>query len=125
MNDLTPGRDTVHLGGANQTLTGGGPGELTMVGSTAGGDTFKDTAAALNGDMITNFSALGDLIDITNINPNSVQSPSFTQTGGSGVLSVTDGSHAAAITLTGTFIQAGFSVGADSTGTGTLISYHG
>ena len=125
VNDLNIGPGTVQLGGSNQILTGGGPGELTMVGSTAGADTFTDTAAALNGDIISNFSALGDLIDITNINPNNVQSPSFTQGSGSGVLSVTDGSHSAAITLAGTFTPGGFSVGADSAGAGILISYHG
>ena len=52
-------------GGIDQTLTGGA-GADTLIGFSGGFDTFKDTAANLNGDTIQNF-VVSDTIDLTNL----------------------------------------------------------
>jgi hypothetical protein len=125
VNDASKGLDTITAGGTNQTLTGGGVGKETMIGSVGGGDTFKDTAALFNGDTIKNFAAAGSVIDLTDMNPATVQQPLFTEDGSNtfGTLSVTDGTHNAAITLFGQFTTAGFHTSPDS-GVGTLVTFH-
>ena len=67
VTDLSAGSDTIQAGGANQVLTDGAAGKLTMKGSSAGGTTFRDTSALFNGDTIGNFSAPGDVINLTNM----------------------------------------------------------
>ncbi|HZS81324.1 MAG TPA: hypothetical protein VFA50_00515, partial [Stellaceae bacterium] len=122
VRDASSGFDTIQAGGSNQTLTGGAAGKLTMVGAAAGGDTFKDTAALLNHDTIKGFLAPGDVIDLTDVNA-ATASVSFVQNATSGVLTVSDGTHSAAITLFGQFAAAGFQHASDG-GTGTDITYH-
>ncbi len=56
------GNDILNGGDGNDILTGG-PGTDTLTGGP-GSDTFRDTAAGLNSDTITDFS-LGDHIEIT------------------------------------------------------------
>src|SRR5262249_22669737 len=93
--------DTIQAGGTNQTLTGGGPGTLTMVGAAAGGDTFLDTAALFNGDTVKGFGANGDEIDLSNLGPSSAHI-SFTENSANtaGTLKVSDNQgHSAAIIL--------------------------
>ena len=63
MAAAAPTRSTA--GAINQTLTGGA-GADTLIGFSGGFDTFKDTAANLNGDTIQNFVA-SDTIDLTNL----------------------------------------------------------
>ncbi|HUN50383.1 MAG TPA: hypothetical protein VMU42_04680, partial [Candidatus Sulfotelmatobacter sp.] len=123
VNDLGTGLDTITAGGGNQTLTGGAAGKETMVGSASGSDTFKDATALLNGDTIKNFAAPDDAIDLTDLNSTLVGTPQFVQSSGtSGVLTVTDGTHTAAITLFGQFVASGFHTQTDG-GTGTLVTY--
>lgn len=63
--DGSTGKDTIQAGGIDQTLTGGG-GADTLIGYSGGFDTFKDTAAHLNGVTISDFVS-SDQIDITNL----------------------------------------------------------
>jgi hypothetical protein len=115
----------MQAGGANQTLTGGAAGKETMISSAAGNDTFKDTAALLNGDTVEGFAAPNDALDFTNIADNSQLSLSFNENsnGTSGVLNVTNGAQSASVTLFGQFMASGFHPALDSAGTGTIISY--
>ncbi len=122
VSDQSTGLDTLTAGGANQTLTGGAAGHETMVGSSAGSDTFKNTAALFNGDTIVGFGAANDVIDLTNLTFTG-QTPQFVQNGSSGTLSITDGTHSAAITLFGQFAAAGFQAQSDGA-SGTDIIYH-
>ena len=59
------GNDTIEGGDGNDVLTGGA-GTDTLTGGT-GPDIFRDTAAGLNGDTITDFLP-GDRIRITDLN---------------------------------------------------------
>ena len=60
------GIDTITAEAKYQTLTGG-TGTDSLIGYAGGYDTFKGTAAGLNGDTIKNFLAT-DQIDITSLN---------------------------------------------------------
>ena len=114
--------DTLIAGGGNQTLTGGGAGKETFTGSAAGGDTFKDSAALFNGDSVIGFGNNGDTIDLTNVNFATLQPLAYTQNNtNSGTLTVSDGTHMAAITLFGQFIASEFHPASDG-GTGTTIT---
>jgi Ca2+-binding RTX toxin-like protein len=114
--------DHLTANGANQTLTGGGAGKLTMQGALD--TTFADTAALINGDTL-GFAA-GDLIDITNLLPSGL-ALAFAENGQNtgGTLTVlSNGVQKAAITLNGgIFNQSHFGVGSDG-GTGAAINYH-
>lgn len=114
--------DSITAGGANETLIGNG-GLDTLVGYAGGGDTFKDTAAHLNGDVVKNFAAAGDRIDVTDLAPSAI-APSFVEDNSNsfGVLSLTDGTHTAKITLFGQFSAAGFHVASDG-GSGEIVTY--
>jgi hypothetical protein len=94
-----------------------------MIGFTGGGTTFKDKAALLNGDKIGNFDKPADAIDLTDVNFGS-SSQTFVEDGGGtfGTLSVTDGTHHAAIVLFGNFMAAGFHTANDGGG-GTQVTY--
>src|SRR5579884_1760139 len=67
------GNDTINGGAGNDVIDGGpgndvitgGPGTDTLTGGT-GADIFRDTAAGLNGDTITDFQP-GDRIQITDM----------------------------------------------------------
>jgi Ca2+-binding RTX toxin-like protein len=114
--------DTLTAGGANQTLTGGGAGKMTFVGSSAGGDTFKDIAALFNGDTIEGFANNRDVIDLTDVNFATLQPLAYVQNdGSSGTLTVSDGAHTAAITLFGQFVASQFRPASDG-GAGTIIT---
>ena len=91
------GADTLTAGGVNQTLTGGGGGDV-LIGSPLGSDTFLDRSANLDGATIDGLVA-SDLIDITDLK---FATANLTQTangGGGTILSFTDGVHSAAIVL--------------------------
>jgi RTX calcium-binding nonapeptide repeat (4 copies) len=62
------GNDTIDGGSGNDTITGG-PGTDTLTGGT-GADIFRDTAANLKGDTITDFQP-GDRIQLTDSTLNS------------------------------------------------------
>jgi uncharacterized repeat protein (TIGR03803 family) len=115
------GGNTIVAAAANQTL-GGLAGGDTLVGYSGFGDTFQGTAAGLNGDTIKGFGG-SDLIDLTNIAFASA-TLSWSGTGTSGTLSVTDGSHAAGVTLSAGsgFAKSAFSLISDLHG-GTEVKF--
>jgi hypothetical protein len=117
--DGSVGNSTLTALAANQTLLGGG-GD-TLVGATVFGDLFKGTSILLNGDIIKNFGGT-DLIDLTDINESKVTGLSYTPGSGSGVLTVTDGTHSASLTMIGTYTKADFGFKTDG-GTGTLVTF--
>lgn len=104
---------------AGETLSGG-LGADTLVGCAGGHTTFMDTALGLNGDLLRNFVAT-DTIDLTDIAYQG-GAPSYRQSGSSGVLTVTDGPHHAAVSLSGNYTASGFHASGDGQG-GTLITY--
>ena len=123
VNDASSGADTVTAGGISQTLTGGGAGHMTFIGSSAGGDIFSDTSTLFNHDTIGGFGAAGDSIDITDILNGTGLQVGFDQTTeAGGVLTVSNGTHSASINLAGQFNVSGFTHIADS-GNGVLIGY--
>ena len=117
IRDFSTGLDTVTAGGPLQTITGGGAGKLTMVASAAGADTFRNTAAAFNGDTIMGFAAANNVIDVTDLNLAKLTA-TFVEnaTAASGRLTLSDGTHTASITLFGQFMAAGFSGSATAAG---------
>ena len=116
--------DSLIAGGANQILTGGGAGKIAFTGSSAGSDTFKDTAALFNHDTLAGFGDNGDVIDLTDMNNAALKPLSWSQsTSSSGTLTVSDGVHTAAITLLGQYMASAFQPGSDG-GVGTAITYH-
>ena len=126
IQDASTASSTLTAGGNGQTLTGGAAGKLTMVGASAGNDTtFKDTAAAFNGDTLQNFLA-GDAIDITGLGfvsqGTAAGQTSINLSSGKLIVSV-GGVQQTSVALPGSFTLADFTVGSDG-GTGTLIGYH-
>ena len=115
--------DALIAGGVGQILTGGGAGKITFTGATAGDDTFKNTAALFNGDTVAGFGNNGDVLDLADVNFPALQPLGYVQNNASsGTLTVSDGTHTAAITLFGQFIAADFQPAFDG-GTGTDIIY--
>jgi hypothetical protein len=116
------------------TLTAGSSGGiLTGDGATSGSDTYvlnasygydvaQDTAAHLNGSTIQNFSVL-DGIDLTNVTNSGSTTLGFVENGGGtyGTLTVSDGSHTAALTLLGNYTTSSFQEVSDG-GSGTLVA---
>jgi hypothetical protein len=113
--------NTITAKAAGQTL-GGMAGGDTLTGFSGFGDTFSGTAAGLLGDMIKGFGG-NDLIDLTNV-AFGVSGPSLSYTGNAtkGTLGVSDGTHAASLTMFGNFSQSHFHVATDGH-SGTLVSY--
>ncbi len=108
------GSDTIAPGGAGQTLTGG-LGHDTLIGSAAVGDTFRDTALGLNGDVIGDFAGT-EALDITDIAAGSGLSPTYAQHGDSRKLTLAHGSAGAAISLLGTYASGDFATAGDGHG---------
>ena len=132
IDDLGHGADTITLGGADQTVTGGAHGKLTIVGSDAGYDTIIDSAAIINADTIGNFQHIGDVIDVTNLDVSKIFG-TFTENAAdtSARLFLSDGTHSFSVVLAGQYMKAGTSgdlpaaglhVTADGEG-GTDITY--
>jgi hypothetical protein len=117
--DGSVGGSTLTALAANQTLLGG-VGD-TLVGASVFGDLFKGTSILMNGDSIKNFGGT-DLIDLTDINESKVTGLSYTPGSGSGVLTVTDGTHSASLTMIGTYTKADFGFKTDGA-TGTLVTF--
>lgn len=76
--------DLIHSGGGSDTITGG-----------PGNDEIQDTTANLNGITVTDFKT-GDRLDFTDLDPTLAK-----LTFSNGVLTVTDGTHTASLTLPG------------------------
>jgi hypothetical protein len=118
----TAGGDVIALGGKNETVVANGSGD-TLIGFSGGADTFKGTAANLNGASITNFGLRGDVLDITDIaypswKPTFVEDKSNTF----GTLTVQNGSQVAKVILFGQFTAANFHAASDG-GAGEMITY--
>jgi hypothetical protein len=88
----TVGADVLTATGNGQTITGQGGGDILSGASFTGID-FKDYSFYLSGSEILNF-ATADIIDFIDITPGSAIA---TYTGGT--LAVTDGTHAASLTV--------------------------
>lgn len=75
------------------------------------------TAADLTGDTVANFKVAGSALDVTNLNFANLTA-NFTEnaTATAGTLSLSDGVHAATVTLLGQYAAAGFSGSAASAG---------
>lgn len=115
-------------GGTRITLTGAGTGPVTaggapvlVAGGTAGAG-LSGTAAGLDGTTVENF-VTGDTLDLTDVGYlHSVLHANLA--GGAATISVSDGRHAATMTLPGSYAVAGFHLAADGHG-GTLLAYSG
>lgn len=122
VQDNSTGLDTLSAGASNQTLTGGAPGALTMVGDKA--TNFQNSAASFFNDVIKNLD-LTDRITITGLAymPGATSAAyTVNQDNTSGVLDVSvNGSVKAAINLVGSYTNS-FFAGGDATN--TLISYN-
>jgi hypothetical protein len=88
----TVGADSLVATANNQTLTGNGGGDVLSGGAYTGID-FKDYSVYLSGSAIHNF-ATTDVIDFTDMNP-----ATATENYTNGILSVSDGTHAATLSL--------------------------
>jgi hypothetical protein len=114
----TTGGETITAGGSNQTLQSIA-GNETLVGSSGFGDTFLGKAAGFAGDVIKNFGG-SDLIDITDIAVATLKPLSFSAATDKLVLS--DATHSATLTFTGSYTAASFSTASDGHG-GTLVKW--
>jgi len=102
-------------------ITASAPGQI-LAGSASFYDEFQGTTAHLNGDSISLFGG-NDVIDLTNMG---FAASSLTWSGGSsvGTLTVTDGTHSAAINLSqgSGYTSSAFSLAADGHG-GTEVLF--
>ncbi len=89
----TFGSDQLTATAASQTITGNGGGDILSGGGFTGVD-FRDYSFYLSGSAIQNFSTT-DMIDFIDMNP-ATTTVSYANT----VLSVTDGTHSASLSLT-------------------------
>jgi hypothetical protein len=113
------GGETMTAGGANQTLQSVG-GRDTLVGSSSFGDTFLGSASGFLGDTIKSFGG-SDVIDFSDIAFATVKPLSYTAS--TGKLVVTDATHAATLTFSGSYTAASFSAPANDGHGGTLIRF--
>ena len=116
VTDLSRGADTLRAGGLGQTLTGGA-GRVTMVGFAGGGTTFSNSASVFDGDTLSGL-VQGDAINVTDMAFASL-TRSFTEDAGGtfGVLTLTDGAHRTALTVTGSLGLQDFAFSAMGAGT--------
>jgi hypothetical protein len=113
------GHETITAGGTGQTLISQG-GHDTLVGWTGFGDIFEGSSTGLLGDVIKNFGG-SDTLDLTNVT--AATSLTYAAGTGQGVLTVSDGTHSAAVTMSGSYTKASFEpLGSDGHG-GTLIGF--
>jgi hypothetical protein len=88
----TVGADSLVATANGQTITGDGGGDVLSGGAYTGVD-FKDYSVYLSGSAIQDF-ATPDMIDFIDMNP-----AAATETYTNGILSVSDGAHAATLSL--------------------------
>ena len=118
--DGSTGKDTIQAGGIDQTLTGGG-GADTLIGFSGGYDTFRDTAANLNGDTISNFINT-DTIDLTNILYGTAETVSSVTKGANTSVTVTSGTTKSVFTMAGSWSSSGFHLASDGA-SGTFLTH--
>jgi len=88
--------------------------------ASAVGDEFQGATANFNAAQFADFTSASSL-DFTDLALGSA-SLSYTQNGGVGALTVTDGTHSASLSLLGSFTASGFHLSSDGHG-GTLITH--
>ena len=111
--------DTIKAGGINQTLTGG-KGSDTLVGAATGSDTFRDSAAGLNGDTIKGFVA-SDRLDITDLAFAAAKVTAVTSDANT-LVTVSSGATTSTFTIAGVFSADGFRLAADGAA-GTILTH--
>ncbi len=113
------GADSILAGGQYQTLTGGA-GIDSLTGFSGGYDTFRDTAAGLNGDTLRGFVA-SDRIDLTDMAFGGATLSAVTKSG-STTVTVASGAAKSVFTMAGSFNTAGFHVASDGA-SGLLLTH--
>ena len=113
------GADSILAGGQYQTLTGGA-GIDNLTGFSGGFDTFRDTAAGLNGDMLRGFVA-SDRIDLTDMAFGGASLSALTKNG-STTVTVASGAAKSVFTMAGSFSAAGFHLASDGA-SGVLLTH--
>jgi hypothetical protein len=104
-----------------------GQGLTAEVNAPTGQVTFTGTAGTLQLDNSASFSgtvagmADQDTLDLRDINPATVQTPTYSGTSSGGTLTVTDGTHNANIALLGNYLASTFVASSDGYG-GTIIT---
>ena len=111
------GGDRIYAEAAGQTLIGG-TGDFLM-GSSAEGDVFQGTAAALDLNEIGNFAGT-DVIDVTDLAPGSGLVLDYVQKSDKGTLTLSEGKVTTHIVLEGSFTQGQFTTSSDGAG-GVLV----
>jgi hypothetical protein len=114
------GADTIQAGGIDQTLSGGA-GADTLIGFAGGYDTFRDTAANLNGDTIKNFVNT-DSIDLTNLAFVATDTVTSAASGANTRVTVTSGLTRSVFTMAGSWSSSGFHLTSDGA-SGTLLTH--
>ena len=127
---VSGGNATISSGGvlAGATISNGGSLEIKN-GGTAGSSTITISSGTLILDQAQTFSGTvaglatsgAQNIDLLNISAVNLQPLSYTDSGGSGTLTVTDGTTTAQLNLIGTYTVGSFKTSADGTG-GTIIT---
>jgi hypothetical protein len=118
--DGSTGKDTIQAGGIDQTLTGGG-GADTLIGFSGGYDTFRDTAANLNGDTINDFINT-DKIDLTNMLYSTAETVTAVAKGANTSVTVTSGATKSVFTIAGSWSSSGFHLASDGA-SGTFLTH--
>jgi hypothetical protein len=113
------GDDTIKAGGINQTLTGG-KGNDTLGGFAGGSDTFRDSAAGLNGDTIQGFLA-SDRVDLTDLAFATAKLTAVANDANT-LVTVTSGAATSTFNMAGTFSPDGFHLAADGAA-GTILTH--
>jgi choice-of-anchor C domain-containing protein len=112
---LVIGQTTI-AAGATTEITSAFSGAITFAGSTGtlqldNSSSFSGTVAGLAGQ---------DTLDLRDVNPATVQTPTYSGSSSGGTLTVTDGSHTAKIALLGNYLASTFVTSSDSHG-GTAV----
>ncbi len=118
----TAGYDVLAATAANQIITGqGGNDLLGAAGFT--GVVFRDTSGDLNGSTIKAFVG-SDVIDLTDISPNTATYLYTPGVSSIGTLAVTDGTHSATVGFAfSNGLQAGFFSAGPDASSGTNLTY--
>jgi hypothetical protein len=101
------GDDTLSGGAGDETLTGG-PGADILTGG-AGRDSFEGTLAELDGDRIADMGS-GDALVVTG-SPAADLTLTVTEDGSDTLVTLSDGTDSATVTLSGSFEEIGFAPG--------------
>jgi autotransporter passenger strand-loop-strand repeat protein len=127
---VSGGSETVSSGGTlnGATISNGGSIEIES-GGTAGSSTITISSGTLILDQAQNFSGTvaglatsgAQNIDLVNVSSANLQPLSYTDSGGSGTLMVTDGTTTVQLHLIGAYTVGSFKTSADGTG-GTIIT---